>query len=106
MVINSVIKTSSLEEDLIMDENYVQAKNRMHQLKAFYKNLISYVVVMIFLVVINYFTSPNFWWVLFPALIWGIFVIIQGLSVYSKRGLFSKEWENKKIQEYMDENED
>jgi surface polysaccharide O-acyltransferase-like enzyme len=89
-----------------MDENYAQAKKRMHQLKAFYNNLISYIIVMIFLVVINYFTSPNFWWVIFPALIWGIFVVIQGVSVYSKRGLFSKEWEDKKIQEYMDDKEE
>lgn len=89
-----------------MDENYAQAKKRMHQLKAFYNNLISYIVVMIFLVVINYFTTPTVWWVIFPALIWGIFVVIQGVGVYSKRGLFSKEWEDKKIKEYMDENEE
>lgn len=89
-----------------MDENYVRAKKRMHQLKSFYLNLISYIVVMIFLAVINYFTDPDFLWFLFPALVWGIFVVIQGLGVYSKRGLFSKEWEDKKIQEYIDEEDE
>jgi len=90
-----------------MDENYDRAKKRVRQLKAFYTNLISYIVVITFLAVVNYFTSPNFWWFLFPALIWGIFVVAQGLAVYTKRGVFSKEWEDKKIQEYMDEeNED
>ena len=89
-----------------MDENYLRAKRRVNQLKAFYTNLISYIVVIIFLAVVNYLTSPGTWWFLFVALIWGIFVVAQGLSVYSKRGIFSKEWEDKKIEEYMEkENE-
>ena len=85
-----------------MDENYERAKKRVNQLKGFYSHLITYIVVIAFLGVINLLTSPGTWWFLFVAVIWGIFVVAQGLSVYSKRGLFSKEWEDKKIEEYME----
>jgi uncharacterized membrane protein YdbT with pleckstrin-like domain len=89
-----------------MDENYERAKKRVNQLKDFYTNLIVYIVVIIFLAVVNYLTSPGIWWFLIVAFIWGIFVVAQGISVYRKRGLFSKEWEDKKIKEYMEQDEE
>ncbi len=85
-----------------MDEDYKRAKRKVNQLKGFYTNIIAYVVVITFLAVINYFTSPGTWWFLFVAVIWGIFIVAQGLAVYSKRGIFSKEWEDKKIEEYIE----
>jgi 2TM domain len=85
-----------------MDEDYERAKRRVNQLKGFYSNLIAYIVVVTFLGVVNYLTSPGTWWFLFVAFIWGIFIVAHGLSVYSKRGIFSKEWEDKKIKEYME----
>jgi uncharacterized membrane protein YdbT with pleckstrin-like domain len=88
-----------------MDENYERAKKRVNQLKGFYTNLIVYIVVIIFLAVVNYLTSPGIWWFLIVAFIWGIFVAAQGISVYRKRGLFSKEWEDRKIKEYMEEDD-
>ena len=88
-----------------MDENYERAKKRVKQLKGFYTNLIVYIVVIIFLAVFNYLTSPGIWWFLIVAFIWGIFVVAQGIAVYRKRGLFSKEWEDKKIKEYMEEDD-
>jgi hypothetical protein len=89
-----------------MDEDYERAKRRVNQLRGFYTGLIVYIVVITFLAVVNYFTSPGVWWFLIVAFIWGIFVVAQGLSVYRKRGLFSKEWEDKKIKEYMEEDKE
>ena len=86
-----------------MDENYERAKKRVNQLKGFYTSLIVYIVVIIFLAVVNYLTSPGIWWFLIVAFIWGIFIVAQGISLYRKRGLFSKEWEDRKIKEYMEE---
>ncbi len=89
-----------------MDENYERAKKRVNQLKGFYTSLIVYIVVIIFLGVVNYLTSPGVWWFLIVAFIWGIFVVAQGISIYRKRGLFSKEWEDKKIKEYMEQDDE
>ena len=81
-------------------------KKRVNQLKGFYTSLIVYIVVIIFLAIVNYLTSPGIGWFLIVAFIWGIFVVAQGISVYRKRGLFSKEWEDKKIKEYMKQDEE
>jgi fatty acid desaturase len=89
-----------------MDESYERAKRRVNQLKGFYTGLVVYIVVISFLAVVNYLTSPGVWWFLIVAFIWGIFVVAQGLSLYRKRGLFSKEWEDKKIKEYMEEDKE
>ena len=89
-----------------MDENYERAKKRVNQLKGFYTSLIVYIVVIIFLAVVNYLTSPGVWWFLIVAFIWGIFIVAQGISIYRKRGLFSKEWEDRKIKEYMEEEDE
>jgi hypothetical protein len=44
-----------------MDEDYEKAKMRVKQLKGFYTQLITYVVIIIFLAGINYYTSPGTW---------------------------------------------
>lgn len=86
-----------------MDEDYEKAKKRVKQLKGFYTQLITYVVIIIFLALVNYYTSPGTWWFLLVAFIWGIFIIAQGIAIYRRKGLFSKEWEDRKIKEYMEE---
>ena len=89
-----------------MDENYERAKRRVDQLKDFYTHLIVYIVVITFLAVVNFLSSPGIWWFLIVAFIWGIFIFAQGISVYSKRGIFSKDWEDKKIKEYMEKEDE
>ncbi len=86
-----------------MDESYERAKRRVQELKGFYAHLISYIVVNVFLAIINLLTTPGFWWFLFVTFFWGIGLVAHGLSVFSRRGLFSKEWEDRKIKEYMEE---
>ena len=60
-----------------MDENYEKAKKRVNQLKGFYTSLIVYIVVIIFLAVVNYLTSPGIWWFLIVAFIWGILLLLR-----------------------------
>ncbi|WP_414470524.1 2TM domain-containing protein [Methanobacterium sp. ACI-7] len=82
---------------------YERAKKRVEELKGFYGHLVSYIVVNAFLAIINFFTTPEFWWFLFIAFFWGIGLVSHALSVFMKRGIFSKEWEEKKIKKYMEE---
>lgn len=82
---------------------YERAKKRVEELKGFYGHLVSYIVVNVFLAIINFFTTPEFWWFLFIAFFWGIGLVSHALSVFMKRGIFSKEWEEKKIKKYMEE---
>ena len=85
-----------------MDESYERAKKRVEELKGFYGHLIAYIVVNVFLAIVNLLTTPGFWWFHFVTFFWGIGLVAHGLSVFTKRGIFSKDWEDRKINEYME----
>ncbi len=81
---------------------YERARKRVEELKGFYGHVIAYIIVIVFLAIVNLLTTPTFWWFLFVAFFWGIGLVAHGSSVFMKRGVFSKEWEEKKIKEYME----
>lgn len=84
-----------------MDESYERARKKVEELKGFYGHLTAFIVVNLFLAAINYFTTPGFWWFLFVTFFWGIGLIAHGLSVFMKQGL-TKNWEERKIKEFME----
>ncbi|WP_225369356.1 2TM domain-containing protein [Methanobrevibacter arboriphilus] len=72
-------------------------KKRVKEVKIFYKSLISYIIINIFLFVINLIFSPGFWWFLFVVAIWGIFIVLQFLRIFVfKNKIFGEDWEDKK----------
>jgi len=87
------------------EERYFKAKKRVEEIKGFYGNLISYIVINCFLIVINLVTSPHYLWFFWPLLWWGIGVIFHGLKVFNYMPFFKKDWEQRKIKEFMDKDE-
>ncbi|WP_419869368.1 2TM domain-containing protein [Chryseobacterium sp. CT-SW4] len=79
------------------DASYAKAKKRMKEIKSFYANLISYCVIIPFLVILNLITSPKNLWFYWPMLGWGMGLISHGLSVFT----IGKNWEEKKIKKLM-----
>ena len=43
-------------------------------------SLVSYVVINLFLVAVNWFTSPHYWWVLWVIAGWGISLLITAIE--------------------------
>ena len=43
-------------------------------------NITTYLIVMLFLAVVNFMTSPGYWWVIWPAMGWGLGLIISIVS--------------------------
>ena len=76
---------------------YEKAVKRVKELKGFYGNLISYCIVIPFLIIVNLITSPKYLWFYWPMLGWGIGVISHAMQVFA----VGKNWEEKKIQEIM-----
>ncbi|WP_333851135.1 2TM domain-containing protein [Epilithonimonas sp.] len=85
--------TSETTENLA----YEKAVKRVKELKGFYGNLISYCIVIPFLVIINLLTSPEQRWFYWPMLGWGIGLAAHGMNVFA----IGKNWEEKKIREIM-----
>jgi two-component system LytT family sensor kinase len=77
---------------------YFKAQKRVSDLKDFYSNISSYIIVMPFLVFINYYTYWGFKWFLFPLFGWGLGVAIHWFTVFG----YGAAWEEKKIQEFME----
>ena len=85
------------------DKKYEEAKKKVKKLKTFYHNLITYVVVNIFLIAINLITSPDQLWFYWVTIFWGISLAITGARIFmTKNEFLSSEWEEKKIKEILE----
>ena len=97
-IMKSIVKT-----DDQLDDNYLKAKKRVEDLKGFYYSLLSYVVVMPFLIFIWYkFSRYTIQWFWFPLIGWAISLVFQAYKIYVDDGAFGAKWEQRKIKEYMD----
>lgn len=85
------------------EERYYQAKKRVEEIRGFYGNLASYIVVNVFFIILNLATSPSYLWFFWPMLGWGIGVLFHGLSVFKVAPFFGKDWEERKMKQFMDE---
>lgn len=84
------------------DNLYKIAEDRVEKKIKFYRNLQAYIIVNAFLAVINWFFSPEFWWVLFPVFFWGIGVLKDFLIAFVFVDRFSDDYRERKIKEEME----
>lgn len=85
-------------------KSYERAQSRVKELKDFYGNITSYVLFISFLAGLNYYIDQwNYAWFLWPALGWGIGVFFHAVKTFRIIPMFSKDWEEQKIQKYMQE---
>ena len=102
-----------MEKGFTQEQKYVSARKRVEKVSKFYKHLVTYVVVNIFLSTIFIIGDINdgdtfneaisdyhnykIW------LFWGIGIFFQALNTFGVRMFFKKDWEERKIKEYMNE---
>ncbi|MBL7472608.1 2TM domain-containing protein [Robertkochia sediminum] len=96
------VSNMEVQEEYIENRKYLRAKERVENLKGFYWNLASYVVVIPFLAWLNYQTT-SFPWVLFPMLGWGFGLAAHGMEAFGYNPIWGKRWEEKKIREIMEQ---
>lgn len=80
------------------DRAYEKAQKRVKEIKSFYGNLFSYVIVITFLIILNLITSPKHLWFYWPMLGWGIGIAAHAISVFS----IGRTWEERKIREILE----
>ena len=85
-------------EELVL----IKAKKKVEELKKFYGHLTTYLAVNLFLMAINLLTEPSFLWFLIPLFAWGIGIVSQGMKVYDYNLFLGKNWEDRKMQEWID----
>ncbi|WP_318405143.1 2TM domain-containing protein [Photobacterium leiognathi] len=90
-----------MNKEITITEDEKQALEYVKGLKSFYSNLTSYVLVIGMLFVINYFTGPDYWWAVWPALGWGIGIVSHALSAFEILNIFGPEWERKQVEKRL-----
>jgi len=94
-----------MENQYTEEERYFKAKKRVEEIKGFYGNLTAYIVVNIGLMILNLVTSQQYLWFFWPMGWWGLGVLFHGLKVFNYMPFFNKDWEERKIKEFMEKEE-
>lgn len=89
------------------NSKYIMARERLEQVKKFYRNLTSYIFVIGFLALLNYVDDQ--WgemWFLWVAFGWGIGIFFHALKVFGLNLFFSRDWEGRMIKRFMQQEEE
>ncbi len=104
-VFETDVSTLIEESDMLNQPNMTaeerEAIEYVRDIKGFYNHAIQYLVVMALLLIINVIVSPDYYWVVWPALGWGLGVVLHGLNVHEVFSLFGPHWEKKQINRYL-----
>ncbi|MFC4219818.1 2TM domain-containing protein [Flagellimonas marina] len=98
------VSSAVSQKSYIEEKRYAKAREHVKAIKEFYSNLIAYCIVIPFLWWIN-FKTTDFLWAFFPTIGWGFGVLAHGMEAFGYNPLWGKRWQERKIQELMD-NED
>ncbi|MBD9387113.1 2TM domain-containing protein [Agrobacterium sp. AGB01] len=74
---------------------------KVRRIKKFYLHLIQYVVVLCVLSVINILTNPGYFWVIWPALGWGIALASHALRTFELIPFLNADWEKKQVENHL-----
>jgi len=86
---------------------YYEAKKRVKEIKDFYVHLATYIAVIGFLAFLNFKDGfQEYPWFLWPAAGWGVGLAFNAASAFRINPFFNKNWEKKKIAQYMQEEEE
>lgn len=102
-----------MERDYIEEERYDRAKKKIKDIKGFYWHLFWYLIVNLFLTFGNSISGlfhgerivfNNLDFGIFSLwFFWGIGLASHWIKVFGKNIFFSKDWEERKIKEYMNQ---
>lgn len=90
-----------MEENLTRDPRYAEAVRHARAVRGFYTHAAIYALVNLGLLAVNAVGSPGRWWVAGPILGWGIGLAAHGLGVFAFGGWLGREWEERKVREYL-----
>lgn len=94
-----------MEDDILLQQQYVKAKKRVKEIKGFYIHLLVFCLTNPMIIAVNLIFSPGFHWFWFPLLGMSLGILFHWLGVFGFQLLgFGKDWEARKIKELMKKN--
>ena len=99
-------KIRKMKTNINEEAKYIKARKKVEEIKGFYSSLLSFFIVIPFLIFIWYRYTPNtIQWFWFPIFGWGFGLVVQGMGAFGKNPFFGNNWEERKIEELMKEDE-
>ena len=98
-----------MTSNLNTNSSYISASKKVKSIRAFYFSLIFFLLVVSFTLIFkpfsNAFVSEKvyIWFDSTIFVIWAIALVIHGWSVFGRRLLFKKSWEDRKIKEFLED---
>lgn len=91
-------------------KSYIKAKEKVKSIQIFYLHLVGYIIVVLLLLYNLYIVSGAYktffiWFDIIVLVLWTIFILVHGWIVFKGKRVFSKNWEDRKIKEYIDKKE-
>ncbi|AOZ50464.1 MULTISPECIES: 2TM domain-containing protein [Chromobacterium] len=77
------------------------ALQHVNRLKRFYRHLAQYALVMALLAAVNLLTSPHRLWVVWPALGWGIGLLLQAVNTFELLPILGPDWERRQVEKRL-----
>lgn len=91
--------SGALNQNISKDE--ILAFEHVRKLRRFYTHLIQYIVIIGALAILNLLQTPRHLWVIWPALGWGVGLLIHASSVFDILPFFGAEWERKQVEKRL-----
>jgi len=104
VMIFTASKKTNIMETSNQQGKYERAQAKVTEIKEFYSHLVTYLIFVCFFLVLNFYTG-GFFWAIFPIAGWGIGILSHASNTFGWNPFFSKDWEQRKIDEYI-RNED
>ena len=82
------------------EDDMKSARKRVKELRHFYRHLVLYGVIILFLHIINWMTS-SYYWAIWPTLGWGIAIVLHAARHMNIFPFLNEEWEERKVQEIL-----
>ncbi len=100
--LNKMREWMKYDDDYLCDpslsEQEREAMEYVRDIKSFYINFGIYLAVMVFLLILNLLNNPDNLWVIWPAIGWGIGIVIHGLGVFEIFSPLGDDWEKRQIE--------
>ena len=94
-----------------MDKKYINAKEKVRNIKVFYIHFVGYLILVALLLYNIYILEGEhkdffLWFNLTVIVSWTIFIVFHAWYVFKGKLFFKKSWEEKKMKEFLDREEE
>ena len=99
--LNPEIAMKHENDSQLITQEETDAMEYVQELKSFYMHAMTFVVINIFLILLNLISSPGYLWFLWVLLGWGLGLSLHAIYTFDWFSLFDSEWEKKQIEKRL-----